>query len=61
MSEKVVVKYYANSEYAQEPFQATEGSAGYDLFAAQCETLLPKSFTSTPEKLRLAIPKGYFG
>ena len=34
MSEKVVVKYYANSEYAQEPFQATEGSAGYDLFAS---------------------------
>ena len=46
MSEKVVVKYYANSEYAQELFQATEGSAGYDLLADQCKALFPKSVTA---------------
>ena len=61
MSEKVVVKYYANSEYAQEPFQATEGSAGYDLLADQCKALFPKSVTAISAELRLAIPKGYFG
>ena len=61
MSEKVVVKYYANSEYAQELFQATEGSAGYDLFADQCKALFPKSVTAISAELRLAIPKGYFG
>ena len=60
MSEKVVVKYFANSEYAQEPFQVTEGSAGYDLFAAQCKTLFLKSVTAISAELSLVIPKGYF-
>ena len=61
MSEKVVVKRYANSEYAQEPLQATEGSAAYDLYAAQCKTLFSSSDTAIPAEFRLAIPKGYFG
>ena len=60
MSEKVVVKYFANSEYAQEPFQVTEGWAGYDLFTAQCKTLFLKSVTAISAELSLVIPKGYF-
>ena len=49
------------SEYAQEPLQATEGSAAYDLYAAQCKTLFSSSVTAIPAEFRLAIPKGYFG
>ena len=42
MSKYITVKYFAESEYAKEP-QATEGAAGYDLFAAKTKTPLPKS------------------
>ena len=61
MSKKLVVKYYANSKYAREPLQVTEGSTGYDLFADHCKTLFPGSVTAISAELRLAIPKGYFG
>ena len=61
MSEKIVVKYYANSEYATTPFQATEGLAGHDLFASQCKILFSGSVTAISTELRCAIPKGFFG
>ena len=41
MSKQIVVKYFQENEYANEPIQATEGSAGYDLFAAEAMTILP--------------------
>ena len=41
MSKKIIVKYFEESEFAKEPIQATEGSAGYDLFAAESITILP--------------------
>ena len=37
MDQKVVVKYYANSQYATAPSKAMEGSAGHDKFAAKQE------------------------
>ena len=33
-----IVKYYTENEFAKEPYQATEHSAGYDVFAAEIKT-----------------------
>ena len=35
--------------------------AGYDLFAAEAKTLLPRSCNSIELELKMAIPKGYYG
>ena len=43
MSKYITVKYYTESEFAKEPYQATEDSAGYELFAAETKTFLAKS------------------
>ena len=43
MSKYIPVKYYSDSEFAKAPYQATEDSAGYDLFEAETKTILPKS------------------
>ena len=61
MSKYITVKYFAESEYAKEPYQATEGAAGYDLFAAETKTLLPKSTDTISSDLRWAIPSGFYG
>ena len=34
MSKYITVKYYTDSEFAKEPYQATGDSAGSELFAA---------------------------
>ena len=59
MSEKLIIKYYANNEFAKVPFQASEDTAGYDLFAAEAKTLLPRSCNSIELELKMAIPKEY--
>ena len=61
MSKYITVKYFTESEYAKEPYQATEGAAGYDLFAAETKTLLPKSTDTISLDLRWAIPSGSYG
>ena len=52
MSKKIIVKYFEESEFAKEPIQATEGSAGYDLFAAESITILPWSCDTISPDLR---------
>ena len=52
MSKYIAVKYYAVNEFAKEPCQATEDSAGYDLFAAKTKTFLPKSVSTRSLELR---------
>ena len=52
MSKYITVKYYAENEFAKEPYQVTEDSAGYDLFAAQTKTFLPKSVDTLSLELR---------
>ena len=42
MSKYITVKYYSESEFATEPYQATKDSAGYDLFAAETKTSLSR-------------------
>ena len=61
MSKQIVVKYFQESEFAKEPCQATEGSAGYDLYAAETKTFLPNSADTVSIELRWAIPSGFFG
>ena len=61
ISKYITVKYFAESEYAKQPYQATEGAAGYDLFAAETKTLLPKSTGTISLDLRWAIPSGFHG
>ena len=59
ISKQKTVKYYSESEFAKEPYQATEDSAGYDLLAAETKTFLPKSVGSLSIDLRWAIPPGF--
>ena len=44
MSKQIVVKHFQESEFVKEPCQATEGSAGYDLYVQKpkhfCQILL---------------------
>ena len=61
MSKYITVKYYPESEFTREPYQATEDSAGYDLFAAETKTFLPKSPGTLLLDLRWAIPTGFYG
>ena len=61
MIEKLTIKYYANTEFAKEPVQASEDAAGYDLYVAEARTLFLHSRTSINLELKMAIPKGYYG
>ena len=61
MSKQITVKYYSESEFAKEPYQATEDSAGYDLFAAETKTFLPKTVGTLSIDLIWAIPTGFYG
>ena len=61
MSKYITVKYYPESQFARESYQATEDSAGYDLFAAETKTFLPKTVGTLSIDLRWAIPTGFYG
>ena len=39
MPKYITIKYYTENELAKEPYQATENSAGYDVFAAEAKTI----------------------
>ena len=57
----ITVKYYAETDMAKVPFQATPDSAGYDLYAAVSTNILPKSHAIVSLDLRWEIPKGFYG
>ena len=61
MSKKITVEYFAESDYLKEPYQASKDAAGYELFAADTKTLLPKSVEYISLDLRTAIPSGFYG
>ena len=61
MRKYITVKCFAESEYAKEPYQAIEGAAAYDVFAAEAKTLLPKSTDTILLDLRWTIPSGFYG
>ena len=60
MSEQLLINIHL-LENAREPFKATDGSAGYDLYSYKTLTIEPKSIVSVSVGCRLEIPKGYFG
>ena len=60
-SQYITVKYYAESEHAKEPCQASEDAAEYDLLAAEAKTLLPNSTDAISLDLRWAIPSAFYG
>ena len=61
MAKQISIKYFEKSEFSKKPDQATEESAGYDLYAAGTITILPKTAQTIPLELRFAIPAGFFG
>ena len=61
MPKYITIKYHTEKELAKEPYQVTENSAGYDVFAAETKTLLPNSVDINSSELRWAIPNGFYG
>ena len=61
MPKQIIIKYFEESVFAKEPVEATEGSAGYDLFAAEAKNIVPNSIQIVYLDLRWAIPQGFFG
>ena len=61
MSAEVKYAVANNSKHAKEAKQATIGSAGDDLFAAESKTLLRHDVTAITLELLFEIPDGYFG
>ena len=43
MPKQIAIKYFEESIFAKEPVKATEGSAGYDLFATEAKNIVPNS------------------
>ena len=56
---QIVIKYFEESIFGKEPVKATEGSAGYDLFAAEAKSIVPSSSQIVCLDLRWAIPRGF--
>ena len=61
MSKQIIINYYEKSNFAKEPVQATEESAGYNFYAAEARTILPRSCDTVSLDLRWAIPHGFYG
>ena len=61
MTKQIIVKTFQESIFVKEPVQATQGSAGYDLFAAEVMKILPKECKCISIDFRWSIPKGFHG
>ena len=61
MSEKLKIIFFSENECSKEPFQASNGAIGYNLFASETRTILPKTCAGIPLCLKIASPKGFYG
>ena len=61
MSEYLTVKYFFTSDFTKEPYQVSKEAAGYDFFASEAMTILPKSRQCVKIDLKLTIPEGFYG
>ena len=61
MSKQITVKYYSDSNNVREPYQASADAAGYDVFAAETVTVMPKSSASISLSMIWSIPSGFYG
>ena len=55
------VKCYTDNEKSKTPSLATSDSAGYDLYAAESRTIMPRSLGAVSLEMRFAIPRGFYG
>ena len=55
------VQYYSENPEFTLPTQAYEDADGYDLYAAETITILPRSCESVSIAMQIATPQGYFG
>ena len=60
MPKYITIKYHTENELAKEPYQVTENSAGYDVFAVETKTFLANSVDIILLELRWAIPNGFY-
>ena len=61
MSEKLTIKYFPENEFAKEPFRASEDAAGYEVFASETKTILPKTNACIRLDFKMPVPKGFYG
>ena len=61
MSKYITAKYYTENEFAKDPYQATEHSTEYDVFAVETKSFLPKTVDTISLELKWAIPTGFYG
>ena len=61
MSKQITVKYYTESEFGKEPQKATEGSAGFNIFAVETKTIFPSATDTLSLEIRWAISTGFYG
>ena len=54
-----MIKYFPENYFAKEPFQAWENAAGYDVFASEAKTILPKRNSCIRLDLKMAILKRF--
>ena len=57
----LTVKFCPETENAKVPTQTTPHSAGYDLYAAEAKTILPRFQGIVSLDLRWIIPEGFYG
>ena len=55
------VQYFSNNSEFTLPTKSYDDAAGYDVFAAETVTILPRSCEGVNCKFYIAIPRGYFG
>lgn len=56
-----MIKFQKLHNYATEPTRATDGSAGFDLYATDNHTVWPDARVKIPTGISLEIPQGYAG
>ena len=61
MSKYITAKYYTENEFAKDPYQATEHSTEYDVFAVETKSFLPKTVDTISLELRWDISTGFYG
>lgn len=56
-----MIQFKLLHNYATEPTRATDGSAGFDLYATDNHTVWPGARVKIPTGIQMAIPDGYAG
>lgn len=56
-----MIQFKTLHNYATEPTRATDGSAGFDLYAVDNHTVWPGARVKIPTGIQLDIPEGYAG